>query len=134
MPNYFLRKSVKEALDGIDYCTYCGSTQKLTIDHIHPQAKGGGNNIENLTKACGKCNSLKSTYSLDEFLGRMIDKRECGLNKFYSYSGRFRKHKKRNTQPDFQAWLLKKMIEIRTQHRYYSIVIGSIVNQRYRIF
>lgn len=134
MANYFVRKSVQAALNEINYCTYCGATDRLTIDHIHPQASGGGNELSNLTKACAKCNSLKSTFSIDQFSYRMYDKRELALNKFYSYSYRYRRHKKRNSQPELQSWLLVKMEEIRIQHKYYSRVIGSIINQRYKIF
>ena len=33
-------------------CTYCGSADDLTCDHIHPLARGGTNDLENLTTAC----------------------------------------------------------------------------------
>jgi len=71
---------------------------------------------------------------MDVFLSRIIKKREDAMNKYYSYSGRYRRHKKRNTQPEFQSWLLEKMKEIRLQNKYYSSVIGSITNSRYIIF
>lgn len=40
-------------------CQYCGSTKNLTLDHVLPRSKGGGNTWENVVTACEKCNSLK---------------------------------------------------------------------------
>lgn len=44
-------------------CVYCGASareKKLHIDHIHPQSKGGGNEMSNLVTACDECNLGKS--------------------------------------------------------------------------
>lgn len=40
-------------------CNYCGSTKKLSLDHIFPQKHGGQDNAENLVFACRTCNSSK---------------------------------------------------------------------------
>ena len=43
-------------------CQYCGSKyshRSLTIDHVMPKAKGGGNTWENLVAACKRCNAQK---------------------------------------------------------------------------
>jgi 5-methylcytosine-specific restriction endonuclease McrA len=40
-------------------CQYCGSTKKLTIDHVIPRAKGGLNTWENVVIACETCNQRK---------------------------------------------------------------------------
>ena len=40
-------------------CTYCGSTSKLTMDHIVPLSKGGAHTKQNITPACRPCNSRK---------------------------------------------------------------------------
>lgn len=40
-------------------CIICGSSDDLTIDHITPVVKGGGNEIENLQVLCRTCNSSK---------------------------------------------------------------------------
>lgn len=43
-------------------CTYCGTTgdaRSLHCDHVIPSSKGGSNDIENLTTACGPCNVRK---------------------------------------------------------------------------
>jgi 5-methylcytosine-specific restriction endonuclease McrA len=40
-------------------CAYCGSTEKITIDHVVPLARGGSNYIENIVPACLSCNCRK---------------------------------------------------------------------------
>lgn len=46
-------------------CQYClgkFSLKDLTIDHINPRSKGGGDSHENRTLACRKCNTKKSSH------------------------------------------------------------------------
>jgi hypothetical protein len=50
-------------------CQYCGAKATddsvlLEIDHIVPVSQGGGNNIENLTTSCKKCNMGKGVKKL----------------------------------------------------------------------
>tara|TARA_Y100001968_G_C19244502_1_gene661171 strand:+ start:279 stop:707 length:429 start_codon:yes stop_codon:yes gene_type:complete len=41
-------------------CQYCGtSEEKLSIDHIIPKSRGGGDYWENVATACLKCNIKK---------------------------------------------------------------------------
>lgn len=50
-------------------CTYCGAEAPkavLHIDHIHPVAKGGTNDLLNLTTACSDCNGGKSDRLLSD--------------------------------------------------------------------
>ena len=51
-------------------CVYCGSDKDLTLDHMIPKSKGGGNTWKNLVTCCGKCNRLKDDSSVEEFLER----------------------------------------------------------------
>jgi len=46
-------------------CQYCGSTRKLTIDHIMPKSKGGTDDWDNLVVACSSCNIKKSNKLLE---------------------------------------------------------------------
>lgn len=47
-------------------CGYCGSKRNLTIDHIVPRSKGGGNTWDNLVTCCSKCNNQKDSKTLEE--------------------------------------------------------------------
>lgn len=40
-------------------CQYCGSTKKLTLDHVIPRSKGGKHSWDNVVIACSGCNSRK---------------------------------------------------------------------------
>jgi 5-methylcytosine-specific restriction endonuclease McrA len=56
-------------------CAYCGVKDvPLQIEHIHPRAKGGSNSITNLTLSCEKCNCLKGTKDIKEFLKKYPSK------------------------------------------------------------
>lgn len=58
-------------------CQYCGkklSPNKLTIDHIIPKYKGGGNSWKNLVAACKSCNSKKGNFSLKKIDMKLIKK------------------------------------------------------------
>jgi len=41
------------------WCTYCGKTHDLTLDHIVPLARGGTNAVTNLRVLCRSCNGRK---------------------------------------------------------------------------
>lgn len=47
-------------------CVNCGSSEKITIDHIIPVSKGGTNDTNNLQPLCSHCNSSKGTKIKDE--------------------------------------------------------------------
>jgi 5-methylcytosine-specific restriction endonuclease McrA len=64
-------------------CQYCGfkgtqnspdKAKRMTIDHVHPQDKGGATTFENCVAACGSCNSKKSNYLLKETEMRLTRK------------------------------------------------------------
>jgi len=40
-------------------CKHCGSRRFLTVDHIHPESKGGELTMENAQTLCNSCNSRK---------------------------------------------------------------------------
>lgn len=49
-------------------CTYCGSPDNLTIDHVVPRSRGGARwDDTNCTTACRPCNQLKGSMSLEDF-------------------------------------------------------------------
>ena len=49
-------------------CINCGTHKSLSIDHIVPVSKGGGNEIKNLQTLCTTCNSSKGNKSMTEWL------------------------------------------------------------------
>ena len=40
-------------------CQHCGSRKHLTVDHIHPESKGGLMTMDNAQTLCRSCNSRK---------------------------------------------------------------------------
>lgn len=59
----FSREGVKMR-DGYR-CVYCGAPGN-TIDHVHPQSRGGGTTWENCVTACTRCNQRKGDKTLAE--------------------------------------------------------------------
>ena len=48
-------------------CGYCGISEtdaggELTIDHFHPQSRGGDDSDDNLVYACYRCNQYKGAF------------------------------------------------------------------------
>jgi 5-methylcytosine-specific restriction endonuclease McrA len=41
-------------------CLYCQSGHWLSLDHLKPTSKGGGNESENLVTSCMSCNGKRS--------------------------------------------------------------------------
>jgi 5-methylcytosine-specific restriction endonuclease McrA len=46
-------------------CMKCGSTEKLTLDHVIPLARGGKHHISNAQVLCMPCNGKKGTKTED---------------------------------------------------------------------
>lgn len=58
-------------------CQYCGEHPPaviLHVDHIHPVAEGGGNEIENLITSCAPCNLGKGARSIKSVPMSLADK------------------------------------------------------------
>ena len=50
-------------------CQYCGlqlQHPSITVDHVHPQSRGGKTNWKNCVVACKNCNSFKGNKTLEE--------------------------------------------------------------------
>ena len=59
--NHISLKSWKDILERYgNKCADCGTTENITIDHIHPISKNGKNNKDNIRPLCRSCNSKKS--------------------------------------------------------------------------
>ena len=78
-----MRKAISKKLrfdvfkrDGL-VCAYCGATPPtvlLQVDHIHPVAKGGTNEIDNLITSCQPCNIGKGAKTLDSIPQSLAEK------------------------------------------------------------
>ena len=67
------RQSTRLAIylrDGLA-CAYCGQAiedgAQLTLDHLTPHSRGGGNEARNLVTACKRCNSARGNRSVRAF-------------------------------------------------------------------
>lgn len=49
-------------------CSYCGSKEKLELDHKHPRSRGGESSIHNLRWLCLPCNRAKHNLTEAELL------------------------------------------------------------------
>lgn len=62
-------------------CQYCGSTRGLTIDHVVPKSRGGGDTWENMVVACSSCNTKKSNKLLEWTGMKLVRKPYAPFNK-----------------------------------------------------
>lgn len=74
-PNEYRKTQISSTLRKLVFerdkyrCTYCGTHEDLTLDHIHPESKGGETTADNLCTACKSCNSSKGVKTLQEWKG-----------------------------------------------------------------
>lgn len=68
------KAAVKRALGGC--CRYCSAAFDGTeeLDHLTPVARGGTNDIGNLTYACHACNRAKGAKTLPEFMKFRVER------------------------------------------------------------
>lgn len=52
--------AVRRDVLAIGHCLLCGSPEELSVDHVRPLSKGGGNGRANLQCLCLPCNIKKS--------------------------------------------------------------------------
>jgi hypothetical protein len=64
-PPKALRQAVYER-DGFK-CVYCGSGDRLSLDHRTPEIRGGTHHIDNLATACLSCNGAKRDMTEAEY-------------------------------------------------------------------
>jgi 5-methylcytosine-specific restriction endonuclease McrA len=62
-------------------CQYCGSRERLTIDHIIPKSRGGEDTWENLATACYSCNIKKGNKTPEEIGMFLLKKPKAPLSK-----------------------------------------------------
>jgi 5-methylcytosine-specific restriction endonuclease McrA len=56
-------------------CQYCGvKNTSMTVDHVVPKAKGGGDSWENLVCACVRCNNTKGGNTPEQASMKLLRK------------------------------------------------------------
>lgn len=60
-------RSLAAFMQGGMKCGYCGVPTAATLEHVHPQSKGGRSGFENIMIACPYCNTRKQAKDVDEF-------------------------------------------------------------------
>jgi hypothetical protein len=86
--DFLLRQILRRALHDRESgnCFYCmrrTGERNWCLDHVVPQAQGGGNSYRNLVSCCVECNSSKAERPAEEYLRelyreRRLDARELG--------------------------------------------------------
>ncbi len=68
VPKSVQRKISRRALFARDEfrCQYCGSSGRLTLDHVVPRSRGGASVWENVVTSCAPCNHRKGNRLLHE--------------------------------------------------------------------
>lgn len=64
-------------------CVYCGQKENLTVDHIIPSSRGGGNDFSNLVCCCVACNSKKGNRTPEEANMKLLRKPIAPFNKVH---------------------------------------------------
>lgn len=65
-----MRKRTKQSvLKRANYeCHYCKTRRANSVDHVHPLARGGKDNVGNLVASCKPCNEIKGAMEYDVFM------------------------------------------------------------------
>ena len=64
---YLSDEEIKSIVERDKNCVYCGSSERLSFDHIVPISKGGKSELNNLVIACMKCNLSKNRSDVKEW-------------------------------------------------------------------
>ena len=64
-------------------CQYCGSTRRLTIDHVLPKSRGGDDSWSNMVVACSACNTKKGDKLLEHTGMKLARRPFAPLNKIF---------------------------------------------------
>jgi 5-methylcytosine-specific restriction endonuclease McrA len=64
-------------------CQYCGSTRRLTIDHVLPKSRGGDDSWHNMVVACSACNTKKGDKLLEHTGMKLARRPFAPLNKIF---------------------------------------------------
>ena len=69
--SYTIEERIELENDYGGRCAYCGSTEKVGLDHVVPLCLGGTNFIDNIVPCCHTCNASKGTKPLLVWMEKM---------------------------------------------------------------
>jgi 5-methylcytosine-specific restriction endonuclease McrA len=64
-------------------CQYCGAKENLTIDHVIPASRNGGDDWCNLVSCCSSCNAKKGNKTPREAGMQLLKEPKAPFNKVY---------------------------------------------------
>lgn len=59
-----LERDLFQAMLTVPACMHCGADGGLTMDHLIPRSRGGGDDAENIVTCCKRCNSERRDTDL----------------------------------------------------------------------
>ena len=83
------------------YCTYRG--EQLTIDHVIPRSRGGGDTWENLVAACVRCNVKKGNRTPKEANFTLLSKPRQPYSSLYF---EITKHTRGNLNHEWRKYVI----------------------------
>ena len=95
-------------------CQYCGGTPPkiiLQVDHIHPVAEGGNNDIDNLITSCQPCNIGKGANVLSAVPESLKDKAQRVAESEEQLKGYYEVLQERKERVDDEVWRIADIIE-----------------------
>jgi 5-methylcytosine-specific restriction endonuclease McrA len=85
-------------------CQYCGYTgDELTLDHVIPRSRGGGDSWENIVTACVRCNVRKGSRTPQE---ANMPLRHTPRRPYSSLYFEVSKHLKTGTHNEWQKYVI----------------------------
>ena len=70
-------------------CQYCGSTKRLTIDHVIPRSRGGTHTWDNVVIACERCNTTKGNRTPEEAKMALKTKPKAPIHPVVAFAEQF---------------------------------------------
>ncbi len=70
-------------------CQYCGTSKRLTLDHVIPRSRGGQHTWDNVVAACERCNSRKGSCTPQEAGMQLHKTPKTPIHPAISFAGQF---------------------------------------------
>ncbi|OZH54670.1 HNH endonuclease [Hydrocoleum sp. CS-953] len=70
-------------------CQYCGTTKRLTLDHVIPRSKGGKHSWDNVVTACERCNAFKGNRTPTEAGMKLLNQPKTPIHPTIAFAEQF---------------------------------------------